>query len=70
MCGLKGFTIGQAQVSPVHANFLVNLGKATAVDVMAVGEHCRRCVRERCGIEMQYEVQRIGRWDAPGEENR
>lgn len=63
-CGLKGFTIGQAQVSPIHANFLVNLGKATAADVIAVGEHCRLCVRERFGIELQYEVQRIGRWDA------
>lgn len=63
-CGLKGFTIGQAQISPVHANFLVNLGKATAADIFAVGEHCRRCVREQFGIEMHYEVQRIGRWDA------
>lgn len=66
-CGLKAFTIGQAQVSPVHANFLVNLGKATAADVWAVGEHCRRVVRVRFGIELQYEVQRIGRWDVAGE---
>lgn len=61
-CGLKAFTIGQVQVSPVHANFLVNLGTATAADVLAVGEHCRRCVRERFGVELHYEVQRIGRW--------
>ncbi len=61
-CGLKEFTIGQAQVSPVHANFLVNLGKATAADVIAVGDHCRQCVRDTFGIELQYEVQRIGRW--------
>ncbi len=60
-CGLKGFTIGQAQVSPVHANFIVNLGKATAADVIALGDHCRACVTEQFGIELQYEVQRIGR---------
>jgi UDP-N-acetylmuramate dehydrogenase len=66
-CGLKGFTIGQARVSPVHANFLVNLGTATAADVRAVGEHCRRSVRERFGVALQYEVQRIGRWDARDE---
>jgi UDP-N-acetylmuramate dehydrogenase len=69
-CGLKGFTIGQAQVSPVHANFLVNLGKATAADVMAVGEHCRARVRERFGVDLQYEVQRVGRWDTRGEGDR
>lgn len=62
-CGLKGFTIGQAQVSPVHANFIVNLGKATAADVLAVGDHCRACVRARFGIALHYEVQRIGRWE-------
>jgi len=63
-CGLKGFTIGQAQVSPVHANFIVNLGKATAAEVLAVGDHCRACVEARFGIALPYEVQRIGRWDA------
>ncbi|MDQ6601174.1 MAG: UDP-N-acetylmuramate dehydrogenase [Chloroflexota bacterium] len=63
-CGLKGHTIGQAQVSPVHANFIVNLGKATAAEVLAVGDHCRACVEARFGIELHYEVQRIGRWDA------
>ena len=62
-CGLKGFTVGQARVSPVHANFIVNLGKATAADVLAVGDHCRACVKARFGIELHYEVQRIGRWD-------
>ena len=61
-CGLKGFTVGQARVSPIHANFIVNLGKATAADVLAVGDHCRACVRARFGIELHYEVQRIGRW--------
>jgi UDP-N-acetylmuramate dehydrogenase len=69
-CGLKGFTIGQAQVSPVHANFLVNLGKATAADVLAVGDHCQRAVHERFGVQLQYEVQRIGRWDAHDEGDR
>jgi len=62
-CGLKGLTIGQAQVSSVHANFIVNLGKATAADVIAVGDHCRACVMARFGIALQYEVQRIGRWE-------
>ncbi len=62
-CGLKGLTIGQAHVSPVHANFIVNLGKATAADVIAVGDHCRACVMARFGITLRYEVQRIGRWN-------
>ncbi len=65
-CGLKGYTIGQAQVSPVHANFIVNLGKATAAEVLHVGDHCRDCVKTRFGIELHYEVQRIGRWDVRG----
>ncbi|MDQ2783655.1 MAG: UDP-N-acetylmuramate dehydrogenase [Chloroflexota bacterium] len=62
-CGLKGLTIGQAQVSPVHANFIVNLGKATATEVIAVGDRCRACVMARFGIALHYEVQRIGRWE-------
>ncbi len=67
-CGLKGTVIGDAQVSPVHANFLVNRGKATAADVLVLGELCRERVREQCGIDLRYEVQRIGRWDAGGEQ--
>ena len=66
-CGLKGFTIGQAQVSLVHANFIVNLGKATAAEIVAVGDYCRACVRARFGVDMQYEVQRIGRWQPQDE---
>jgi UDP-N-acetylmuramate dehydrogenase len=60
--GMKGVRIGDAQVSPVHANFIVNLGKATAADVLALGDLCRERVRERSGVELRYEVQRIGRW--------
>ena len=62
-CGLKGFTIGRAQVSPVHANFIVNLGQATARDILALAEVCRQQVATRFGVDLSYEVQRIGRWD-------
>lgn len=69
--GMKGARVGDAIVSPVHANFLVNLGKATAADVLALGEACRAKVYEQFGVVLQYEVQRIGRWqtDAKGQEN-
>lgn len=63
-CGLKGTRLGGAQVSPVHANFLVNEnGAATAADVLALGELCRERVRERFGVDLQREVQMVGEWD-------
>lgn len=65
-CGLKGMVIGDAQISPVHANFLVNRGKAMAADILTLGELCRARVRERFGVDLRYEVQRIGRWDEGG----
>ncbi len=67
--GMKGARVGDALVSPVHANFLVNLGKATAADVLALGDACRAAVREQFGVTLCYEVQRIGRWetDAKGQ---
>ena len=59
--GLKGHRIGGAQISPVHANFIANLGGATAGDVLALIEEARARVRERFGVRLEPEVRIIGR---------
>jgi len=59
--GLKGFRIGGAQVSPKHANFIVNLGEASADDVLALMAEMRNRVFERFGIELEPEIRVIGR---------
>lgn len=59
--GCRGLTIGGAQVSPLHTNFLVNLGDATAADIEELGEEVRRRVKARSGIELEWEIKRIGR---------
>ncbi|MBR2836533.1 MAG: UDP-N-acetylmuramate dehydrogenase [Coriobacteriales bacterium] len=59
-CGLKGYTCGQAQVSPKHANFIVNLGDATANDVANVIVHVMDEVRRRYGTELRPEVKFLG----------
>ncbi|MFN8830204.1 MAG: UDP-N-acetylmuramate dehydrogenase [Labrys sp. (in: a-proteobacteria)] len=59
--GCRGLTIGGAQVSPLHTNFLVNLGDATAADIEELGEEVRRRVKARSGIELDWEIKRIGR---------
>jgi UDP-N-acetylmuramate dehydrogenase len=59
--GLKGFTIGGAQISPVHANFIANVGGATAADVLALVDHARRTVQQHTGIRLVPEVRVIGR---------
>ena len=58
--GLKGFRVGGAQVSPMHANYIVNTGAATAADVRAVIDGVRERVLERFGFELQLEVKLIG----------
>ncbi len=58
--GLKGTTIGQAQVSPVHGNFLVNLGGARAQDVLALSSLVKMKVRDELGILLEDEVQYLG----------
>jgi UDP-N-acetylmuramate dehydrogenase len=60
--GLKGFRIGGAEVSPMHANYFVNSGDATAADVKALIAHARLCVAERYGVRLETEVKLIGRW--------
>src|SRR5882672_6693574 len=59
-CGLKGFTIGGAQVSSLHANYIVNTGTATASDVLRVVEHVRKTVAKKTGVELELEVKVIG----------
>ncbi|NQY99777.1 MAG: UDP-N-acetylmuramate dehydrogenase [Bdellovibrionales bacterium] len=60
--GLKGFQIGDAQVSEKHANFIVNLGSAKASDVKSVIESVRARVHEQHGIQLETEVKLVGRW--------
>ncbi len=66
--GLKGLTVGRAQVSPMHANYFVNLGGATAQDVVGLIEQVRATVRERLGVQLETEVKVVradGSYDTP-----
>lgn len=56
-CGLKGYTVGGAQVSEKHAGFVVNIGGATAADVLGVIEHCKKTVFENTGVILEPEVE-------------
>src|SRR5205814_7356954 len=58
--GLKGHRYGQAQFSPKHANFMMNLGGATAQDVLYLIELARTRVREQFGIELEPEIEFVG----------
>jgi UDP-N-acetylmuramate dehydrogenase len=62
--GCRGLTIGDAQVSEKHCNFLLNLGNASSRDIEALGEEVRRRVRADSGVELEWEIQRIGVEDA------
>lgn len=59
-CGLKGYTVGRAQVIPKHANFIVNLGGATANDVVQMIQICKAKVKERFGVELTEEIKLVG----------
>jgi UDP-N-acetylmuramate dehydrogenase len=59
--GCRGLSIGGAQVSDKHTNFLINTGDATSADIEALGEEVRRRVRDNSGIDLQWEIQRVGK---------
>lgn len=59
-CGLKGFRIGGAQVSHIHANIMVNLGGATAADVRTLIAHVQKAVEERHGLRLEPEIGLVG----------
>jgi len=58
--GLKGFTVGGAQVSSLHANYIVNTGNATATDVLKAIDHVRKTVAKKTGVELELEVKVVG----------
>lgn len=58
--GCRGLRIGDAQVSEKHTNFLLNLGTASSADIEALGEEVRRRVKEKSGVTLEWEIQRVG----------
>ena len=58
--GCRGLTIGDAQVSEKHCNFLLNLGSASSAEIEALGEEVRRRVEEKTHIKLEWEIQRVG----------
>jgi UDP-N-acetylmuramate dehydrogenase len=58
--GCRGLTLGAAQVSELHCNFLINLGGATAADIETLGETVRARVKAHSGVELEWEIKRIG----------
>ena len=58
--GCRGLVVGDAQVSTLHCNFLINRGAATARDIETLGEEVRRRVFETSGVELEWEIKRLG----------
>ena len=58
--GCRGLVVGDAQVSQMHCNFLINRGEASAGDVEALGEEVRRRVKAASGVELEWEIKRVG----------
>ena len=67
--GCRGLKVGDAQMSELHANFLLNLGGADAWDVETLGETVRNRVRAKHGIDLKWEIRRMGHF-VPGREVR
>lgn len=69
--GCRGLTLGGAQVSEKHTNFLLNVAEATSSDIEALGEEVRRRVKENSGVTLEWEIQRVGKpADSKSESNK
>jgi UDP-N-acetylmuramate dehydrogenase len=62
--GCRGLRVGDAQVSEMHCNFLINTGSASAHDLELLGETVRARVLNDCGVRLDWEIRRIGRFAA------
>jgi UDP-N-acetylmuramate dehydrogenase len=58
--GMRGFKVGAAQVSELHCNFLISLDGATATDIETLGETVRARVKENSGVQLEWEIKRVG----------
>lgn len=65
--GLKGLTSGAAQISPLHANFFINLGQATAQDIWSLITIARQAVADQFGVKLELEIELVGEWTAFGQ---
>lgn len=61
-CGLKGYSMGGASISPKHANFIVNCGNAKASDIRAVADEVKKRVQDKFGVTLEEEVMSLGAW--------
>ncbi len=68
--GMRGARRGGAMVSTQHANFLINTGEASAADIEGLGDDVRAAVREACGVELEWEIKRIGAHAPPAHTNK
>ena len=59
--GMRGKRVGGARMSEMHCNFMINYNNATASDMENLGELVRKAVKEDSGIELEWEIKRIGR---------
>jgi len=64
-CGLKGYRVGGAQISPKHANFIENAGDARSEEAIALMTEARRRAREQFGVELRHEVELLGSLESP-----
>ncbi len=64
--GLKGARMGSAQISPLHGNFFINLGRATAADVLRLIRMAHRAVADQFGVDLELEIELIGDWSDDG----
>jgi UDP-N-acetylmuramate dehydrogenase len=62
--GCRGLALGGAQVSEKHTNFLINTGDATSADIENLGDEVRRRVKDNSGVDLEWEIQRVGRQEA------
>ena len=61
VAGYRGAKVGDAQISEKHCNFMINTGKARALDLIELGDKAKKAVKEKTGVELEWEIKIIGK---------